>query len=73
MYISLTRLDISYVVEVVSRFMHLPQVPHMDAVMRIFKYLKGTRSRGVFFKKNDHPLVTQKQTRRVIGIVGSLP
>ena len=34
--------------------MHLPQVPHMDAMMRILRYLKGTSSRGVFFKNNDH-------------------
>ena len=53
-YLSHTRPDISYVVGVDSRFMHLPQVPHMDVVIRILRYLKGTSSRGVFFKKNDH-------------------
>ena len=34
--------------------MHLPQVPHMEAVMRILRYLKGTSGRGVFFRKNNH-------------------
>ena len=53
-YLSRTRPDISYVVGVVSRFMHLPQVLHMDAVMRILRYLKGTSSKGVFFRKNDN-------------------
>ena len=53
-YLSHTKPGISYVVEVVSRFMHLPQVPHMDVVMRILRHLKGTSSRGVFFRKNDH-------------------
>ncbi len=41
-YLSHTRPDIAYVVGVVSRFMHLPQTPHMEAVIRILRYLKGT-------------------------------
>ena len=53
-YQSHTRPDISYAVGVVKRFMHLPQVPHMDEVLRILRYLKGTNSRGVFFRKSDH-------------------
>ena len=53
-FLSHTRPDISYAVGVVSRFMYLPQVPHMDAVMRILRYLKGTNNRGVIFRKNDH-------------------
>ena len=52
--LSHTKPDISYAIRVVSRFMHLPQVPHMDVVMRILKYLMGTSSRGVFFRKNGH-------------------
>ena len=53
-YQSHTRPDISYAVGVVSRFIHLPQLPHMDAVIRILRYLKGTSSKGEFFEKNDH-------------------
>ena len=53
-YLSHTRPDISYAVGVVSRFMHLPQISHMEAVLRILRYLKGTSNRGVFFKKNGH-------------------
>ncbi|XP_057543835.1 uncharacterized mitochondrial protein AtMg00810-like [Amaranthus tricolor] len=53
-YLSHNRPNISYAAGVISRFMHLPQVTHMDTVIRILRYLKGTSSRGVFFKKNDH-------------------
>ena len=53
-YLSHARLDISYAIRVVSRFMHLSQLPHIEALMRILRYLKGTSSRGVFFRKNDH-------------------
>ena len=53
-YLSHTRPDISYAVGVVRRFMHLPQTSHMEAAMRILRYLKGTSDKGVFYKKNGH-------------------
>uniref|UniRef100_A0A803KSV8 Reverse transcriptase Ty1/copia-type domain-containing protein n=1 Tax=Chenopodium quinoa TaxID=63459 RepID=A0A803KSV8_CHEQI len=53
-YLAHTRPDIAYAVGVVSRFMHLPQIQHMTAVMRILRYLKGTSSTGIYFDKNDH-------------------
>ncbi|XP_042009205.1 uncharacterized mitochondrial protein AtMg00810-like [Salvia splendens] len=46
-YLSHTRPDISYVVGVVSQFMHKPQRDHMEAAMRIVRYLKGTTGYGV--------------------------
>lgn len=53
-YLAHTRPDIAYAVGVVSRYMHLPQIQHMTAVMRILRYLKGTSSTGIYFVKNDH-------------------
>uniref|UniRef100_A0A803M0S9 Reverse transcriptase Ty1/copia-type domain-containing protein n=1 Tax=Chenopodium quinoa TaxID=63459 RepID=A0A803M0S9_CHEQI len=53
-YLAHTRPDIAYAVGVVRRFMHLPQVQHMTAVMRILRYLKGTSSTGIYFARNDH-------------------
>lgn len=53
-YLSHTRPDIAYAVSVVSRFMHRPQVQHMEAVMRLLRYLKGTCSRGILFGRNQH-------------------
>ena len=53
-YLSHTRPYISYAVGVVSRFMQLPQVPHMNAVIRILRYLTGTSDRGVFYRNNGH-------------------
>lgn len=37
-YLSHTRPDMSYAVGVVSRFMHRPQIPHMETVTRILRY-----------------------------------
>ena len=53
-YLAHTRPDIAYAVGVVSRFMYRPQVQHMEAVIRILRYLKGTPGRGVFYQKNGN-------------------
>ncbi|XP_016199060.1 uncharacterized protein LOC107640025 [Arachis ipaensis] len=53
-YLSHTRPDIAYAVGVVSQFMHQPQENHMEAVMRIVRYLKGTPGSGIWFKRNGH-------------------
>ena len=53
-YLSHTRTDIVYAVGVLSKFMHRPQVEHMAAVMRILRYLKGTSSKGILYKRNEH-------------------
>ena len=50
-YLAHTRPDISYAVGVVSQFMHQPQEDHMNAVMRIVRYLKVTTSYGIFLEK----------------------
>ena len=41
-YLSHTRPDIAYGVGVLSQFMHRPQVDHMEAALRVVRYLKGT-------------------------------
>lgn len=53
-YLSHTRPDIAYAVGVVSKFMHRPQEDHMAAVMRILRYLKGTSSKGILYRKNEY-------------------
>ncbi|KAJ0520490.1 putative RNA-directed DNA polymerase [Helianthus annuus] len=60
-YLSHTRPDIAYAVGVASQFMHQPQKDHMEAVLRIIRYLKGTTGHGILFKPNGH-LETQLYT-----------
>ena len=48
-YLTITRHDISYAVSIVSQFMTSPQDPHMNAVIRILKYLKNAPGRGLFY------------------------
>ena len=48
-YLTITRPNITYAVHVFSRFMHAPRIPHMEAALRILKYLKNAPGQGLFF------------------------
>ncbi|XP_042009232.1 uncharacterized mitochondrial protein AtMg00810-like [Salvia splendens] len=52
-YLSHTRPDITYAVGVVSQFMHQPQEDHMEAALRIARYLKGTTCHVVFLERKE--------------------
>ena len=54
-YISLTQPDISYSVNKLSQFMHLPRTEHWTAAKWILHYLAGTIHKGIFFSSNNTP------------------
>lgn len=54
MHLAHTRPDLAHVLGVVSQFMHSPGEQHMNAVIRILRYLKGNPGKGILFKKNNH-------------------
>lgn len=53
-YLSHTRSDIAFAMKVVSRFMHNPWQPHLNAVNMILRYLKAAPGKGVMFTNNNH-------------------
>ncbi|RVW67330.1 Retrovirus-related Pol polyprotein from transposon RE1 [Vitis vinifera] len=52
MYLAHTRPDLAYALSVVSQYMHNPGEQHMNAVMRILRYLKNAPGKGILFTKN---------------------
>ncbi|WKA07561.1 hypothetical protein VitviT2T_025368 [Vitis vinifera] len=55
MYLAHTRPDLAYALSVVSQYMHNPGEQHMNAIMRILRYLKNAPRKGILFAKNvDH-------------------
>ena len=54
LYLSHTRLDISYVVSLVSRFMQEPHELHWKAAKRILRYIKGTHTYGIQYSSNGN-------------------
>lgn len=54
LYLAHTRPDIAYALSIVSQFMHNPGEQHMNAVMRILRYLKTAPGKGILFSKNTN-------------------
>lgn len=52
MYLAHTRPDLAYALSIVSQFMHNPGKQHLNAVMRILRYLKSAPGKGILFTKN---------------------
>jgi hypothetical protein len=44
-----THPDIGYAVHPCARFTHLPRQSHVKAVKQIFRYLQGTKDKGIIF------------------------
>ena len=51
LYLSHTRPDLYYTVNVLSQFMHSPRNSHFQAANRILRYLKGTSGLGITYRK----------------------
>ncbi|XP_070025674.1 uncharacterized mitochondrial protein AtMg00810-like [Nicotiana sylvestris] len=47
LYLTMARLDICYVVHVLSQFMHFPKKSHMEASVRLVRYIKGALGLGL--------------------------
>ncbi|KAL6319841.1 hypothetical protein AAG906_036909 [Vitis piasezkii] len=56
-YLTITRLDISFHLSVVSQFLQSPCDSHWDAVIRILRYIKSTPGQGVLYKNRGHTQV----------------
>jgi Reverse transcriptase (RNA-dependent DNA polymerase) len=51
-YLTVTRPDLSFAVSQVSKFMHAPRIPHLDAINRILRYLKSYPGKRIWMRNN---------------------
>ncbi|XP_022880592.1 uncharacterized protein LOC111397855 [Olea europaea var. sylvestris] len=49
----LTRLDITFVTNMLSRFRQEPSKIHFQAAKRVLRYIKGTEELGIWFRKSE--------------------
>ncbi|XP_070006037.1 uncharacterized mitochondrial protein AtMg00240-like [Nicotiana sylvestris] len=47
LYLTMTRVDIAFVVQVLSQFMHKSKHSHMEAVIRVVRYIKVAHGLGL--------------------------
>ena len=58
LYITASRPDIMQVVGMVGRFQSAPKQSHLVVDKRIFKYLKGTMTYGLWYPRNQNLQLT---------------
>lgn len=52
-YLTITRPDITYSVNFLSQFMQAPRKAHMDAALRILRYIKSSPGQVLFFPETN--------------------
>ena len=53
LYLTTTRPDICFVVQVLSQFMQKPKVSHWEAALRLVRYIKGCPGQGILLSSED--------------------
>jgi hypothetical protein len=53
MYLTATRPDLMFAVNMIARYMEHPVEPHLMAAKRIFRYIKGTLELGIWYRKGE--------------------
>ena len=53
-YLTVTRPDITYVVSVLSQFMHEPRDVHWEGALRVLAYIKRAPNKGLIYLCHDH-------------------
>lgn len=48
LYLTITRPDIVYSINILSQFMHQPRHPHHEAVILVLRYIKSSPGKGIF-------------------------
>ena len=54
LYLTASRPDIMYSVCLCARFQANPKESHLNAIKRIFRYLKGTKDLGLWYSKGEN-------------------
>ncbi|KAG6526851.1 hypothetical protein ZIOFF_016854 [Zingiber officinale] len=52
-YLTFTRPDLCYTVQVLSQYMSQPTIEHFKAALRVLRYLKGSPGCGVFYSSTS--------------------
>ncbi|XP_022875793.1 uncharacterized protein LOC111394268 [Olea europaea var. sylvestris] len=53
LYLTITRPDLTYPVQILSQFVDSPRQPHLNAALHVLRYLKGTAGQGLVFEKDS--------------------
>lgn len=57
-YLTITRPDMAYSVQLLSQFMHKPTTVHFQSAKRVLRYLVGTTAQGILLASNSAAQLT---------------
>ncbi|XP_049382826.1 secreted RxLR effector protein 161-like [Solanum stenotomum] len=57
-YLTMTRINISFAVQTLSQFMHAPKESYMDAALRVVRYIKSALGLGLFMPSQSTDMLT---------------
>ena len=66
-YLSHTRLDIAYIVNVISQFMHSSKAVHPQVANRVLQYLKGSLGKDILFKRSSGLVLEAYMNQDYVG------
>jgi hypothetical protein len=69
LYVTTSRPDIMKIVGLVARFQNAPKETHVQAVKRIFKYIKGTLDFGLWYSRGEYFTLTTYTNADWVGSV----
>ncbi|XP_070002978.1 uncharacterized mitochondrial protein AtMg00810-like [Nicotiana sylvestris] len=58
LYLTMTRTDISYIVQKLSQLMHRPKKSHMEGALRVVRYLKNAHGLGILLSSKPSSELT---------------
>lgn len=58
LYLTVTRPDIEYIVQILSQFLQQPKKSHMNATLRIVRYIKSKPGQGLLLASNRRDVLT---------------
>ncbi|XP_022866434.1 uncharacterized protein LOC111386213, partial [Olea europaea var. sylvestris] len=53
LYLTITRPDLAYSIQLLSQFMNNPRIPHLHAAHKVLRYIKRAPGQGLFYPTNS--------------------
>ena len=68
-YLTTTRLNLSFAMSFISRFISAPKVEHWTTTKRVLRYVKGTLDFGILYSRSKDPRLSGYTDSNWVGSI----